>query len=83
MNDVIIIDNSPQSYMFQHENGMPILSWYEDRSDTKLLELIQPLKLMSEVPDVRPILLNCTSSDNVFSNTEAIIMCERIITDMR
>ena len=40
MNDVIIIDNSPQSYMFQHENGMPILSWYEDRSDTKLLELI-------------------------------------------
>ena len=38
---------------------------------------------MSEVPDVRPILLNCTSSDNVFSNTEALIMCERIISDMR
>lgn len=47
LSDSIIIDNSPQSYMFQPENGMPILSWYDDRNDTKLFELIPVLKLMS------------------------------------
>ena len=56
MKDIIIIDNSPTSYSFQPENGMAILSWYDDKKDTKLYEYIQPLKLMSEVLDVRPII---------------------------
>lgn len=56
MKDVIIIDNSPQSYLFQPENGMPILSWYDEKTDTKLFELIQPLKAISEIYDVRPIM---------------------------
>ena len=56
MKDLIIIDNSPTSYMFQPENGMPILSWYDDKSDNKLLELIPVLKAMSEVPDIRTVL---------------------------
>ena len=43
--------------MFQPENGMPILSWYDEKSDTKLLELIPVLKAMSEVPDVREVLI--------------------------
>lgn len=33
MQDIIIIDNSPTSYLFQPENGLPILSWYEDKDD--------------------------------------------------
>jgi RNA polymerase II subunit A small phosphatase-like protein len=53
LKDAIIIDNSPASYMFQPENGMPILSWYDEISDTKLFELIPVLKLMSEVNDLR------------------------------
>ena len=47
LSDAIIIDNSPPSYMFQPENGIPILSWYEDREDTKLYELIPALKMLS------------------------------------
>lgn len=47
MKDIIIIDNSPTSYGFQPENGMPILSWYDEKNDTKLYELIPVLKLMS------------------------------------
>ncbi len=43
LKDSIIIDNSPLSFAFQPENGMPILSWYDDRTDTKLLELIPVL----------------------------------------
>lgn len=47
LKDAIIIDNSTTSYMFQPENGLPILSWYEEKNDTKLLELIPVLKAMS------------------------------------
>ncbi len=43
LKDSIIIDNSPLSFAFQPENGMPILSWYDDRTDIKLLELIPVL----------------------------------------
>jgi carboxy-terminal domain RNA polymerase II polypeptide A small phosphatase len=43
LKDSIIIDNSPLSFAFQPENGMPILSWYDDRTDTKLIELIPVL----------------------------------------
>ena len=43
MKDSIIIDNSPTSYLLQPENGMPILSWYDDKKDDKLYELIPVL----------------------------------------
>jgi len=45
---------------------MPILSWYEEKSDNKLIELIPVLIALSKVPDVRPILLECCSKDNVY-----------------
>ena len=45
---------------------MPILSWYDEKTDNKLLELIPVLKLLSEVPDVRPILTEACSKDNVY-----------------
>jgi RNA polymerase II subunit A small phosphatase-like protein len=66
LKDVFIIDNSPLSYSFQPENGMPILSWYEEKTDNKLLELIPVLKLLSQVEDVRPVLTECCSRDNVY-----------------
>ena len=33
LKDAIIIDNSPSSYLFQPENALPILSWYDDKDD--------------------------------------------------
>lgn len=83
LKDVIIIDNSPSSYLFQPENGLPILSWYDEKNDTKLFELIQPLKLMSEIFDVRPVIQSCTSPDNIFDSTEALLISERLLADMR
>jgi RNA polymerase II subunit A small phosphatase-like protein len=43
MENIIIIDNSPNSYQFQPENGLPILSWYDDPNDDELNLLIPPL----------------------------------------
>lgn len=83
MKDIIIIDNSPSSYSFTPENGMPILSWYEEKNDTKLYELIPVLKLMSQVDDVRPVIQECTSRDNVFNCHTAARMCEQLLHPKR
>jgi RNA polymerase II subunit A small phosphatase-like protein len=58
MKDVIIIDNSPTAYLFQPENALPIVSWYDDREDVVLYDYLPYLKELSEVDDVRPFILS-------------------------
>lgn len=53
MKNTILIDNSPTSYMLQPECGLPILSWFDDKSDHVLLDYIPLLKEMSKITDVR------------------------------
>lgn len=36
MEDIVIVDNSPVAYLFQPENAIPAVSWYDDPSDTEL-----------------------------------------------
>lgn len=35
---------------------MPILSWYDDKTDTKLLDYIPFLVELAKVPDVRQVI---------------------------
>jgi TFIIF-interacting CTD phosphatase-like protein len=51
--DIIIIDNSPVAYMFQHENAIPIVSWYEDSKDKELHKLMPVLERLATVDDIR------------------------------
>jgi hypothetical protein len=37
---ICIVDNSPQSYAFQPRNAIPIDSWFDDRNDIQLFDLI-------------------------------------------
>ena len=56
MKDLIIIDNNPISYAINPDNGIPILSWFDNPNDTELLKLIPLLKYLAKVNDVRPII---------------------------
>ena len=53
LKDVIIIDNSPLAYAFDVDNGLPILSWFDNRDDKELLLLEPILKFLGKVDDVR------------------------------
>ena len=53
LKDVIIIDNSPLAYAFDVDNGLPILSWFDNREDKELINLQPLLKFLGKVDDVR------------------------------
>lgn len=53
---VVIIDNSPASYLFHPEHALPISSWLEDPTDTELLDILPILKEIQECDDVVEVL---------------------------
>jgi carboxy-terminal domain RNA polymerase II polypeptide A small phosphatase len=53
---VLIIDNSPASYIFQPENALPISSWIDNPNDQELLDLVAPLTELTKAYDVTDFL---------------------------
>lgn len=54
----MIVDNSPESYMLQPENAIPIKPFFGDESDAEMQALTAFLKdvVEGDVPDVRVML---------------------------
>ncbi|KAM7187973.1 HAD-like domain containing protein [Rhypophila sp. PSN 637] len=56
LSKVMILDNSPLSYMFHQDNAIPIQGWISDPTDGDLMYLIPFLEGLQYVSDVRALL---------------------------
>ncbi|KAK9475903.1 HAD-like domain-containing protein [Lipomyces japonicus] len=58
LEDVIILDNSPASYVFHPQHAIPVSSWFSDVHDNELLDLIPFLEDLAggDVNDVSLVL---------------------------
>lgn len=58
LEDIIIIDNSPASYIFHPQHSVPISSWFSDTHDCELTDLLPLLQDLASknVDDVRLVL---------------------------
>lgn len=54
LEQVVIVDNSPASYIFHPQNAVPVTSWFDDEDDRELYDLI-------------PYFENLANLDNVYS----------------
>jgi len=53
---VIIVDNSPASYIFHPENAVPVVSWFDDMENKELLELIPFFEELSNAENIYSVL---------------------------
>ena len=52
----VIVDNSPQAFSFQPDNGIPIRSYFDAKDDCELRKLLPFLQRLAQADDVRPLL---------------------------
>merc|ERR1712150_342748 len=69
LHQIIIVDNSPASYIFHPENAVPCSSWFDDMNDRELLDLIPFFENISKVNSVYTILNDTTSKGGGNSGT--------------
>ena len=80
--DIIIIDNNPQSYLFTPQNAIPCTAWYDNRADDELRQLVPVLEKLARFKgDVRRILRKIVPSqpDIVFNAHKANQRLERVL----
>jgi len=58
LSKVIIVDNSPASYIFHPDNAVPVSSWFDDMNDTELLDLLRFFERLAHVDNVYTVLRN-------------------------
>ena len=68
LKDIVIVDNSPMSYALNPENGLPILTWFEDKEDRELYNISSILEFLSFVPDVREYINQFVVNDEISYN---------------
>jgi RNA polymerase II subunit A small phosphatase-like protein len=66
---IIIVDNSPASYIFHPDNAVPVISWFDDMTDSELLDLIPFFEKLSNVENIYTVLCNSNHPYNQVPNS--------------
>ena len=74
MKDVIILDNSPVAYLFQPENALPAISWYDDKNDDELLRIANLLERMVHEEDVRKVIRTVVQNNRIDPKQESLYL---------
>ena len=78
--NMVIVDNSPASYILQPENAIPIKTWIDDTSDDQLFQLLPILEYLAQVPDVRPVIKRLALNDgNAYSQALNTIQTIKVV----
>ena len=51
LSKTLIVDNTPENFLMQPDNGIPIASWYDDEADT---HLVQMATMLVQIVQTRP-----------------------------
>ena len=76
LKNIIIVDNSPLAYLLNSDNGLPILTWFDDKYDQELYKITPVLEFLNEVPDVREYI-----NKMVVNNEISYINARKVIND--
>ena len=52
INDILLVDNAAYSFGFQIDNGIPIVSFYNNKNDSELKDLTCYLKKISTLKNI-------------------------------
>ncbi|GAB1606888.1 small phosphatase isoform X2 [Argonauta hians] len=52
LEQVVIVDNSPASYIFHPQNAVPVSSWFDDEEDRELCDLIPYFESLASLDSV-------------------------------
>ncbi|XP_060846871.1 phosphatase Herzog [Rhopalosiphum padi] len=72
LHKVVIIDNSPASYIFHPDNAVPVNSWFDDMTDKELLHLIPFFEKLSKMENVYPVICNINHMANAAAAAIAV-----------
>ncbi|KAL4489491.1 hypothetical protein ABPG72_002787 [Tetrahymena utriculariae] len=75
LSDIVLVDNAAYSFGFQIDNGIPIIPFYDNKSDAELKHLIHFMKSIHNVRDLREIVKKFLKigSFSEFSDPHALI----------
>ena len=76
LKDTIIVDNSPIAYLLNNDNGLPILTWFDDRNDRELYKICPVLEFLSLVPDVRDYIPRMVVNNEISYNSAMNVINE-------
>ncbi|XP_015515659.1 carboxy-terminal domain RNA polymerase II polypeptide A small phosphatase 1 [Neodiprion pinetum] len=69
LQQIIIVDNSPASYIFHPDNAVPVASWFDDMTDSELLDLIPFFEKLTKVDNIYTVLCNSNHPYNQAPST--------------